>query len=331
MSQSLDTAPLPALPPRPDDGHKGTFGTLVVVGGCCAGGVVMAGAPALAGRAALRAGAGLCRLLMPGPVLGLGLGILPSATGLDLPVDGEGAIVPHAAAEVLDRAVAGATALVVGPGLGSGPGIESVALRLLSHAEIPIVADADAINAMARIPDVFREIRCPLILTPHPGEFRRLAESMRLTLDPTSRATRPDAAAALAQRLGCVVVLKGAGTIVSDGLRTWRCDRGHPCLATAGTGDVLAGLLAGLIAQHWDPLKARFGKSPSLYDLARIAVDAHARAGERWAERHAPAGLLAQELADLLPEALAAGTPHHEGASHDRAGTSRPVDRPAQP
>lgn len=311
MSLSLDATPPPTMPPRPSEGHKGTFGTVVIVGGCCAGGVVMAGAPALAGRAALRAGAGLCRLLMPGPVLGLGLGMLPSATGLDLPVDNEGAIVPHAAAEVLDRAVAGARSLVVGPGLGAGPGVESVVLRLLAHAEVPVVADADAINAMSRIPDVFREIRCPLVLTPHPGEFRRLAESMRLTLDPTSRATRPDAAAALAQRLGCVVVLKGAGTVVSDGIRTWRCDRGHPCLATAGTGDVLAGLIAGLLAQHWDPLKARLGKGPCLYDLARIAVDAHARAGELWAARNTPAGLLAPELADLLPMALHGGTTPH--------------------
>ena len=99
-----------------------------------------------------------------------------------------------------------------------------------------------------------------------------------------------------------MVVLKGAGTVVSDGHSTWVCDAGHACLATAGSGDVLAGLIAGLAAQH-----VRLAPMPSdlsLYDAARIAVLAHATAGELWAQENASAGLRARELADLLPSVL---------------------------
>jgi len=101
--------------------------------------------------------------------------------------------------------------------------------------------------------------------------------------------------------VGCVVVLKGAGTVVSDGIRTWTCTHGHPCLATAGTGDVLAGLIGGLAAQFAPDQEAGM----SLFDVARLGVQAHAIAGEEWARKHtAQAGLLARELADELPAVL---------------------------
>jgi hypothetical protein len=117
-----------------------------------------------------------------------------------------------------------------------------------------------------------------------------------ITLDPTDPTQRPHAAAALARRLGCVVVLKGAGTVVSDGLRAWTCTHGHPCMATAGTGDVLAGVIGGLAASS---------KGLPLYEIARIAVDVHARAGEAWAlANNASAGMLAAELAAHIPALL---------------------------
>ena len=106
--------------------------------------------------------------------------------------------------------------------------------------------------------------------------------------------------------LGCIVVLKGAGTVVTNGQETWVCPWGHACLATAGTGDVLTGLIAGLLAQHAGGGPGRGqGRGMSPLDLARIGVEAHARAGEAWAAGHgAQAGLLAEELADLLPGVL---------------------------
>ncbi len=321
MTAEIDTSELPRLPAREAVGHKGTFGTVAVIGGSCGSGTMMLGAPVLSARAAFRSGAGLVKLVMPEPLLVGGLAMLASATGIALPVDSGGEIVAHEAAGVVDRVLSQSSCVVVGPGLGRDQGlsrgVEATVLRVLQQDTLPVVVDADALNAMGRVPELWRDFHAPAILTPHPGEFRRLADSLALTLDATDRATRPSAAAELAQRLGCIVVLKGAGTIVSDGLRTWRCERGHACLGTAGTGDVLSGLIAGLVAQHYNPAHAAIatrlgGRMPagapammSLYDLARIAVEVHARCGERWAEANAPAGLLACELTDLMPGELA--------------------------
>jgi hydroxyethylthiazole kinase-like uncharacterized protein yjeF len=290
----------PTLPQRPAAGHKGTFGTVSVVGGSCADGARMIGAPALAGLGALRAGAGLVRLVMPNPILNAGIAMCPSATGIGLPVDGRGEVVAHEAAEVIDGVLMQSTCMAIGPGLGANAGAAAISLRAVQQQDIPVVIDADAINNLAAVPELHRDFNAAAVLTPHPGEFRRLAQALRMTHDPVDPASRPLAAEALAQRLGCVAVLKGAGTVVSDGIQTWVCDRGHPCLGTAGTGDVLAGLIAGLIAQHGTGPKAM-----PLFDLARAAVYAHAAAGERWAQsREASAGLLAQELADELPAVL---------------------------
>ena len=177
------------------------------------------------------------------------------------------------------------------------------------------IVHTSMINALASVPELFRDFRARAVLTPHPGEFRLLAVGLGISLDPTVPGSRPGAAEALAQRLGCIVVLKGAGTIVSDGHRTWTCQRGHACLGTAGTGDVLGGVIAALASQFsrdgdtggpgpsraGGPLPGRL----SLFDAARVGVQAHAVAGELWARRHASqAGLLASELAELIPETL---------------------------
>jgi ADP-dependent NAD(P)H-hydrate dehydratase len=261
----------------------------------------MIGAPALAARAALRAGCGLVRLAMPGPILSAGIVMTPSATGTRLTVDGRGNIVAHEASAAIDQLVSNATCLVIGVGLGQGEGPAGASLRAVQQESIPVVVDADAINCLAQVPRLHDDFRARAILTPHPGEFARLAHALRITQNPTDPAQRPAAAAALAQRLGCVVVLKGAGTVVSDGIRTWTCKHGHPCLGTAGTGDVLSGLLGGLIAQFAPDEDAPL----SLYDASRVAVQAHAIAGEEWARsKGASAGLLAAELADELPGVL---------------------------
>jgi ADP-dependent NAD(P)H-hydrate dehydratase len=290
--------PLPPIPARDARGHKGTFGTVVVVGGSRGADQRMVGAPALAALGALRAGAGLARILAPAGVLEAALTICPSATGSVLPVDAQGEPVPGEAAAAFDACLAGADSLVIGPGLGQGKGRGDLVLRALQQEDVPIVADADALNAMASTPDLFRDFRARAVLTPHPGEFARLAAALRITHSPTDDRTRPAAAESLAQRLGCIVVLKGPGTIVSDGHSTWTCPHGHACLATAGTGDVLAGVIAGLIAQF-----AGHARAPmSLFDAARLGVHAHACAGEAWAASHgAQAGLLAQELAQAIP------------------------------
>jgi NAD(P)H-hydrate epimerase len=370
-----DPAPITKLPPRPADAHKGTFGTLLVIGGSCAGEERMLGAPVLAARAALRSGVGLARAMLPQPLALPALACLPSMTALAMPVSGSGELIAHECAAMLDHARDAADAIVIGPGLGNHASIEPLVLRTLQQSRAPVVVDADALNAMARIPDLARDLKASCVLTPHPGEFRRLADALNLDADPIAPAHRPAAAEALAQRVGCIVVLKGAGTIVTNGHDTWTCDAGHACLATGGTGDVLAGLLGGLLAQ-WRAMPrpaslgptslapapahasaaprprvtpaanpafadapglapvmstdqlmalaaAKLGKaapaaapatqapSPAaaapltMLDVVKLGVLAHARAGEAWAKsRHASAGLLAEELADLIPQAL---------------------------
>lgn len=287
------------LPARDPRGHKGTFGTVAVVGGCARRESPMIGAPVLAARAALRAGCGLVRLVTPEPIITAALSLVPSATGVAVPTDDEGS--PQLDRSVVE-ALAAADAIVIGPGLGADhhkrhPIAELV--RSVVEIGLPTLIDADGLNALVSGEMLHRVDLSRCLLTPHPGEFSRLATARGIGADPTDEDERPEAAALLARSLGCMIVLKGAGTVVSDGDRSWVCDRGHSCLGTAGTGDVLAGLTGSFVAQHHE-------QGLSLYDLARIAVTAHAIAGERWAqEKQAHAGLLASELADGLPGVLA--------------------------
>ena len=311
-------ATLPLLPPRDPAGHKGTFGTVGIFGGSASTHKPMIGAPAFAALAALRSGAGLARIAAPEPILTSILSLCPSATGLAVPTHPDGTIEPHLAAQALDDLRAQSTALVVGPGLGTGPSSQAAVLKAVQDDSLPLILDADGLNSLAQVPDFWLDFRAPTILTPHPGEFRTLANALDLaphSHDPTNVTTRPVACAALAQRLGAIVVLKGQHTVVSDGITTWTCRRGHPCLGTAGTGDILAGLLGGLVAQFYRPVPpalaaamARAGRpNPqlTLFNLACIAVECHAIAGEWWAHRtNAEAGLLAQDLATLLPAVI---------------------------
>ncbi len=291
-----------ALPPREPQGHKGTFGSVLVVGGH-APNPVMLGGPALAARAALRSGCGLCTLAMPSPLLTQALAVAPSATGCALPVDAAGELIPSAVAEALDPSLAKASAVVVGPGMGPGFAVQQVVIRLASMVEVPLVIDADALNALAATVDFHRDLRAPAVLTPHPGEFARLAQALAMDLDGVDPQARPASAEAMAARLGCVVALKGARTVVSDGHRTWTCLVTEPALATGGSGDALSGVIAGLAAQF-----ARRMSSPGmdLLDVTRLAVQLHADSGVRWAARHGHAGMLAQEIADGIPDAMAA-------------------------
>jgi ADP-dependent NAD(P)H-hydrate dehydratase len=301
---------LPRLPRRDPKGHKGTYGTVLVIGGSCRTGQRMLGAPALAATGAFRAGAGLVKLVTPEPIIDGAITICPSATGIPVPVDGDGGMLAHEVARVIDENLDGVQCIVVGPGLGAGHGAQAAALRCVQQDHTPVVVDADAINQLAEIPELWRDFRAGAILTPHPGEYRRLAESLKIDADPLERATRPNAAAEMAQRLGCVVVLKGSGTVVSDGQRTWVNTSGGPMLATAGTGDVLSGVIAGLVAQFvqfvWPAGRPRPPQKPlDLFDAARIGVYAHGLAGERWAAaHHAGAGLVAGEVAELIPAVL---------------------------
>ncbi|MDY7110287.1 MAG: NAD(P)H-hydrate dehydratase [Planctomycetota bacterium] len=303
---------LPSLPRRDPAGHKGTFGTVCVLGAQAAGPKVMIGGPAFTATAALRSGAGLAVLAVPRPVMPSALIIAPGATGLALPVDRERSLLPSEVAELLDAHLPGYDCLAVGPGWGTDLPQQQVLIRLVARDDLPMVIDADGLNALAAVRDFHSDFRAPAVLTPHPGEFRRLAENLGLEADPVDPDARPAAAEQMARRLGCVVVLKGHRTVISDGIDSAINESGNVALATAGTGDVLTGIIASFIAQFFKrnlgagsrQVTAKQQGGLSLFGCARCAVHVHGVAADLWSQRHNNAGLLASDLLDLIPEAL---------------------------
>ncbi len=322
MAQSvgMSDSDLPQIPPRAPDGHKGTFGTVCVIGGQAVGANVMVGGPAFAALGALRVGCGLTVLAVPMQIMAAALVIAPSATGLALPVDEAGGLKPSDVAHLLDQHMLSYRCIAIGPGLGAETPQQQVVVRLIAQNDVPMVIDADALNGMARLPEFHRDMKCSAILTPHPGEFARLAKTLgfapHASADPIDPEKRPAAAEELARRLGCVVVLKGHRTIITDGVHTHTNTTGNPALATAGTGDVLTGMIAGLVAQFFKPnlgntskqITAQQQGGLSLLDCARLAVHAHGLAADAWAAQHcAPggeAGMTAMDLLNAVPDAM---------------------------
>src|SRR5436305_10211008 len=233
MSERIASAP--ALPPRPRSGHKGLFGRILVVGGNDG----MIGAPVLAGTAALRMGSGLVQIAVPRSILPYALSITPELIGLGLG--------KAAGKDQLLDAGEKADAVVIGPGLGQTPEAEDRLTRLV-RLDKPMVVDADGLNLLAkgkRWPTYFK---ARAVLTPHPGEMGRLGKLIGRTEVPTDQAGRIDIAAAAARAFGQVVLLKGAGTVVTDGRRVYVNPTGDSSLSKAGTGDVLSGMIGVLLA-----------------------------------------------------------------------------------
>ncbi len=271
------------LPERPAEGHKGTFGTVVAV----AGSRGFTGAAYLCATAAARAGAGLVRLLVAEGIYQILAVKCTEVMATPLPEAAPGAL----GVEILDQVMGqlrAARSGVVGPGLGRHPQTWALARELVERAPIPLVVDADALNALADSPGVLgRMAAAPRVLTPHPGEMARLVGRPTGEIQSDRRRTALEAA----QRWGVVVALKGAGTIVAapDG-RVAEDPHRVPALATGGTGDVLAGLVAGLVAQGSEPFEA-----------AVTGVYVHAAAGRRIQSRLGCSGLLASDLLDEIP------------------------------
>ncbi len=285
--------PASPLPPRPADGHKGTFGTVLVIGGCDTKRSCMVGGPAFAAIGALRAGAGRAILAVPRTIVNSCLEVAPSATGLPLSDS-----VDEAVAHLKDT-LNGVQAVVIGPGLGvSDSSVELVARVLQASCDRPVVLDADGLNVVSRELVESLTGSGAMVLTPHPGEYDRLANVLDLPIRPRTEQERQDAASALSRASRSVVVLKGQGTIVSEADRSWTCDRGSVALATGGSGDVLAGIIGGLMAQ------GRPSSCAEAWDLAVWGTWIHAVAGEEWSTRNGTAGLLAADLAAEVPAVL---------------------------
>ena len=299
------------LPQRPKDSHKGTFGTALIA----AGSVNYTGAPLLSGKAAYRAGAGLVTMAVPAPLHGVLAGQFPEAIWVLLPH--ELGVVASGAAEVLAKNFERATAMLVGPGFGLEDTTKEFIENLLSGRSAakksaahigfvssreekleekneklpPMVFDADGLKLLAKIPDWYRKLPAPAILTPHPGEMSVLTGLSKDEI----QSDREGVAIRFAKEWGHVLVLKGAFTVIAspDGNLTV-IPVASAALARAGTGDVLAGLIVGLRAQGVEA-----------YQAAVAGAWIHARAGLEAAEAlGGTAAVLAGDVLDAIPDVL---------------------------
>jgi NAD(P)H-hydrate epimerase len=285
MAAPLDRT-LPLLPPRPSDAHKGTFGTALIIGGSRG----MTGAVALAGMAALRGGAGLVRLAVADRCLETVAAHEPSYMTVPLPDDFDGRISSEAHPRVVELA-GSATVMALGPGLGRSADLDQLVARLYKELALPMVCDADALNALATNPELLAQHAGPRVLTPHPGEFARLVGHKYPGEE------REVAALEMASRAHVVVVLKGHRTFVTDGRRHWHNCTGNPGMATGGSGDSLTGLIAALACQGLEP-----------YGAARLGVYLHGLAGDLAAKELGETSLIARDIIDYLPKAMRAFT-----------------------
>jgi NAD(P)H-hydrate epimerase len=275
------------LPARPAEGHKGRFGHVLVA----AGSRGKAGAAALAGLGAARVGAGLVTVACPEGVNAILQARSSEAMTAPLPESPEGELAAEAAEPLLALARE-RDVLAVGPGLGRGAGPRELVRRLVPRAGVPLVLDADALFAFRGEVDALRRRGAPAVLTPHPGEAAALLGGEPATLN----RDRVGAALRLAEASGAVAVLKGAATVVAEpGGRVRVNPTGGPVLAAGGSGDVLTGVIAGLLAQGLEP-----------FDAACVGCFLHGAAGDRLAREVGAAGVLASELAGALPGAAEA-------------------------
>lgn len=276
---------IPQLKPRAVDGHKGDYGKVLIV----AGSLGMSGAAALAGRAALRAGAGLVRVATPQSVLPIVASIEPCFTTIALPEDSEGRISAKAINIILE-AVSQNDAVAFGPGVGVTSALRSILGALLEHESLRLLIDADGLNNLAGMTSWPARLKAKLILTPHPGEMKRLWEGL---LREPLPAGRQEQAVQFAQHTGAIVVLKGAGTVVTDGQKVYVNKTGNPGMATAGSGDVLTGMITALS-----------GQGLSDFDAAILGVYIHGLAGDLAAEKLGQTSLIATDIIDSLPSAF---------------------------
>lgn len=275
---------LPQLPPRRADGNKGSYGRILVI----AGSEGMSGAAVLCGSAALRGGAGLVKVATPRSVWPQVAAGNPCYMTVPLDQDAHGRFSATAFARLMESAHA-SDVVAVGPGLGRGHEITRLVGELVRQIAKPIVLDADALNACAGRPAILEERTGPVIITPHPGEFGRMLGKTAAQV----QVAREDLAADFARRHKLIVLLKGHGTIVADGEKEYVNATGNPGMATAGSGDVLTGLIAALL-----------GQGLALFTAAQLGAYLHGLAGDLAAAEKGQEGMIATDLVEYLPRAM---------------------------
>ncbi|MDP7556034.1 MAG: NAD(P)H-hydrate dehydratase [Nitrospinota bacterium] len=267
---------------RKRSSHKGTYGHLLVIGGSTGKG----GAAAMAGLSALRIGTGLVTLAVPQSV-NSSIEMNPiEVMSIPLPETQEGSI-DIAAKDKLLESINGKSSVLIGPGLSTQQETIELLLMIIPEIKVPLLIDADGLNCLADHLEILKKVKVQVIITPHPGEMSRLA---RKTVKDV-QADRIGIAQKFAVDYNVIVVLKGAGTIIAlpDG-STFINTTGNPGMASAGTGDVLAGMAAGLLAQNITPA-----------DASKAAVYLHGFAGDRVSQKKSQVSLIASDLIEVIP------------------------------
>lgn len=264
--------------------HKGDFGHLLVLAGARG----KSGAALLCGGAALRVGTGLVTLGGPSSINAIFSSVLLEAMTVPLPELPDGSLCCNENA--VRQAMQGKTAVAFGPGVGVSGDTLGLTRWLLSQSEVPLVIDADGLNCLATDVDMLQQAHVPVVLTPHPGEMARLLNITNAEV----QANRLARARSFAQQHSCFLVLKGANTVVAapDG-RAWINSTGNPGMASGGMGDVLTGIISGLLAQGYTPEEA-----------CCLGVFLHGHAGDMAAEEKGEAGILARDVIERLPNGL---------------------------
>jgi len=280
---------LPQLPVRTREAHKGDFGRVLVI----AGSRGMIGAACLTANAALRAGAGLVKLAVPSSVWDVAASKLTCVMTAGFP-DTTGGMFAESAFESLLEESQWADVVALGPGLGRAVETGRLVRRLVTDIRPPLVIDADGLFHLSGRLDRLDMRKSPTTLTPHPGEMANLLGCEVAIV----QADRGGTASEVARKHGVICVLKGAGTVVSDGRQTYTNTTGNPGMASGGTGDVLTGVIAGLIGQQLSP-----------FDAAVLGVHLHGLAGDLAAVRYGLHGLIASDVLDFLPAAFLAYRP----------------------
>ena len=270
---------LDLLPDRPAEAHKGQFGKLLLL--CGSRGYT--GAAALAAMGALRSGAGLVFLAVPESIYEIEAIKLTEPIIQPLP-DKDGKF-SERSSELILSMLKGKDAVLIGPGIGQSEGTFCAVKTVLQTFQGPIVLDADGINVVCAHKDILRERTSPTILTPHDGEFLRLGGDLRKD--------RIIAATALAEDLGCTILLKGYRTIITDGKRLYCNHTGNPGMATGGSGDILSGIIVSLLGQKIAPIEA-----------AACGAWIHGAAGDICAKEIGQYGMLPSDMLNVLPRLL---------------------------
>ena len=269
---------------RPDDSNKGTLGSLL----CICGSYGMAGAAIMAGKAALRCGIGLLKIAVPKSIYPVCATNILESVYYPLEETSNG-VISSKNTDFLLEMCEKSSAVVIGCGLSVCDDTKNLVQSVITNCEKPLVIDADALNCICNKPEIFKNLKAPAIITPHPGEMARLLHSTPKTVN----SNRENTAIDFAKKFGVVTVLKGAGTIIAspDG-EVYINHTGNSGMATGGSGDVLSGIIGSLLAQGASPINA-----------AAAGVFLHGTIGDLAAEKLGKISMLPTDMIDMIPTA----------------------------